>query len=384
MNLKKLRTGVILLRIFLCSIFAELLFLIAFIRDENKNLLVGLSFFAVLAVVKLALFCVGLFLVYTTSIQLGIIKRFYVLILAWIPIVNLFLLVMVIRICSEEYHFESSIIARDKEREGRNICQTRYPIVMVHGVFFRDFEHLNYWGRIPAELKKNGATLFYGKHNSANAVRDSAIELEARIKEIIAETGCEKVNIIAHSKGGLDARAMIQRNPSLVASLTTISTPHRGCEFADYFFNKVSDEQKLAIAAKYNKMASAIGDVNPDFISAVRDLTASECEKINEEIPDAPNVFYQSYGSVLQSATSGAFPINFTYHLVQYFDGPNDGLVGTNSFPWGSEYTLLANAKSTRGISHADVIDLNRENIRGFDVREFYVQLVANLRERGF
>ena len=30
-----------------------------------------------------------------------------------------------------------------------------------------------------------------------------------------------------------------------------------------------------------------------------------------------------------------------------------------------------------------DMIDLNRENIRGFDVREFYVQLVANLKERG-
>jgi triacylglycerol lipase len=37
-----------------------------------------------------------------------------------------------------------------------------------------------------------------------------------------------------------------------------------------------------------------------------------------------------------------------------------------------------------RGISHADMIDLNRENISGFDVREFYVQLVADLKRRGF
>ena len=34
--------------------------------------------------------------------------------------------------------------------------------------------------------------------------------------------------------------------------------------------------------------------------------------------------------------------------------------------------------------SHGDMIDLNRENIRGFDVREFYVQLVSDLREKGF
>ena len=37
-----------------------------------------------------------------------------------------------------------------------------------------------------------------------------------------------------------------------------------------------------------------------------------------------------------------------------------------------------------RGISHGDVIDLSRKNIPGFDVREFYVQLVKDLKERGF
>jgi triacylglycerol lipase len=30
------------------------------------------------------------------------------------------------------------------------------------------------------------------------------------------------------------------------------------------------------------------------------------------------------------------------------------------------------------------MVDMNRENFRGFDVREFYVQLVSDLRERGF
>ena len=37
-----------------------------------------------------------------------------------------------------------------------------------------------------------------------------------------------------------------------------------------------------------------------------------------------------------------------------------------------------------RGISHGDMIDLNRENIDGFDVREFYVQLVSDLKNMGF
>lgn len=77
---------------------------------------------------------------------------------------------------------------------------------MVHGVFFRDFRYLDYWGRIPAELEKNGTVIYYGNHQSAASVADSGAEIAARIKAVLQETGSEKVNIIAHSKGGLDSR----------------------------------------------------------------------------------------------------------------------------------------------------------------------------------
>ena len=68
---------------------------------------------------------------------------------------------------------------------------------------------------------------------------------------------------------------------------------------------------------------------------------------------------------------------------MNYFDGPNDGLVAVDSAKWGSRFALLEPA-GRRGISHGDVIDLNRENIPGFDVREFYVQLAAGLKGRGY
>ena len=69
--------------------------------------------------------------------------------------------------------------------------------------------------------------------------------------------------------------------------------------------------------------------------------------------------------------------------MVKYFDGPNDGLVGENSCQWGDNFKFLT-VKGKRGISHGDVIDLNRENISEFDVREFYVQLVTDLKNKGF
>ena len=167
-----------------------------------------------------------------------------------------------------------------------------------------------------------------------------------------------------------------------VASLTTINTPHRGCEFADYILGKAPQKLKERIATAYNFTVKKFGDENPDFISTVSDLTASACKKFNEELVVPSGIFCQSVGSELKKAQGGKFPLNFSYHLVNHFDGPNDGLVSCKSFEWGEKYTFLTSEKE-RGISHGDMIDLNRENIDGFDVREFYVELVSDLKERG-
>ena len=53
------------------------------------------------------------------------------------------------------------------------------------------------------------------------------------------------------------------------------------------------------------------------------------------------------------------------------------------SAQWGEKFIPLV-PTGKRGITHADMIDLNREDFPGFDVREFYVQLVSGLREMGF
>ena len=330
------------------------------------------------------IFWTGIITVYLTSEQLGIRWRVLGVVCGWIPVVHLIMLHVIIKITGQEVKMEKMRAKRNKKRAKQEICRTKYPLLMVHGVFFRDFEHLNYWGRIPEELEKNGARIYYGNHNSASAVRDSAEQLAARVHEIIDKTGCEKVNIIAHSKGGLDSRAMIALTDAApyVASLTTINTPHRGCQFADYLLNKIPAKQQKAVEKAYNAGAAKLGDVNPDFLAAVHDLTFENCEKLNEEIVDDPNIFYQSVGSKLNKPMSGRFPLNFTYPLVKYFDGANEGLVGEESFPWGKNYQFLT-VEGKRGISHGDVIDLNRENIPGFDVREFYVQLVADLKNKG-
>ena len=337
-------------------------------------------------IIDLILFWNGIIRTYLYSTQMEIKLRVIGALCGMIPVVHLIVLFMIIRIVDYEIEVESEKEILNEQRKQNQICKTKYPIVMIHGVFFRDFKHFNYWGRIPAELEKNGAQIFYGNHESASPVDKSGEELAQRIKTILKETGAEKINIIAHSKGGLDCRYMISKcgMENYVASLTTINTPHRGCEFAEYLLDgTIPEKTKQAVAFSYNNALKLLGDKNPDFISAVTDLTNSACKTLNENVKDSNLVYYQSVGSVLKTPKGGRFPLNYSYHLVKRFDGPNDGLVGEKSFEWGSKFTMLT-PEGKRGISHGDMIDLNRENIRGFDVREFFVQLVSDLREKGF
>lgn len=332
--------------------------------------------------VEALVFWNGILCVYLTSTQLGIRQRVIGAICGMIPIANLIALNGILRTVFREVDFEMEKERVDKGRKDARLCETKYPILLVHGVFFRDSNFFNYWGRIPKALEKNGAKIYYGNHQSAASVACSAEELTARIREILAETGCEKVNIIAHSKGGLDCRyAMHYLGAApMVASLTTINTPHRGCIFADFLLKYAPEKLKNSVATTYNQTLRQFGDQNPDFLAAVNDLTASACTVSDSAMPAPSGVFCQSVGSWMERARSGKFPLNFSFHLVKFFDGPNDGLVSLQSFSWGEKYTLVT-VRGDRGISHGDMVDLNRENIDGFDVREFYVNLVSELKK---
>lgn len=204
-------------------------------------------------VVEAIVFWIGIGSVYVSSTQLGLKHRILGIALGWIPIVHLICLGVIIEKTSDEVTYQIEYEGRNRQRKNERVCETKYPILMVHGVFFRDFKYLNYWGRIPEALEENGAKIFYGNHQSAASVESCGKELAERIKKIRETTGCEKVNIIAHSKGGLDARYAIAKEgmAPYVATLTTINTPHRGCEFADYLLSKISRKKQEVIAKTY-------------------------------------------------------------------------------------------------------------------------------------
>lgn len=282
----QLSAGCELLRLFLITATVNAVWLLALlpsaIRDANSSgffsgiwMLVWVFNALAILLLEAILFWNGMIRVYLTSVQLGLKHRVLAALCGWIPFLNIWYLRKIIRIVADEAEFETEKWELDETRAESEICKTKYPILMVHGVFFRDFRYLNYWGRIPKELKRNGAVIYYGQQQSAASVEDSGEELAARIRQILDETGGEKVNIIAHSKGGLDSRAAISHcgMAPYVATLTTINTPHRGCIYAEYLLNKVPEAARQKIAAAYNTTLKRLGDENPDFLAAVTDLT---------------------------------------------------------------------------------------------------------------
>ncbi len=377
--------GLILLCVFALSaavtVFYHVYLAFITIPDNVWTLVVSIIISALTHVI---IFWNGIISVYLTSYQMGIKKRVFVAIMGMFPFINLIMFWVIVATIFREVDIEIAKERLNRSRASQKVCATKYPILLVHGIFFRDNKFFNYWGRVPAELKRNGAKVFYGNHQSAASIKDSAIELSARINEIVEKTNCEKVNIIAHSKGGLDCRYAIAHlgMGDKIASLTTINTPHRGCVFADVLLKKIPKFIQRHIEKTYNRTLRRLGDKNPDFMAAVNNLTDAYCAEFNEQTPMPEGIVIKSVGSILKRPRAGKFPFGPISRFVRRYDGVNDGVVGENSFKWGDDYVLLKPV-GRRGISHGDIIDLNRENIRGFDVREFYVGLVNELKEKG-
>lgn len=385
-KLNILYSGTVLLKTFLISLLLTIILnIVVLIVSDDINYKSYIFSFIFNFLFLSLIFWNGITRVYIISLQLGLKHRILGIVCGWIPFLNIYYLTKIIKICDEEVRFVNSKNVLNESRKEEQICMTKYPLLLVHGVFFRDIKHLNYWGRIPKELEINGATIYYGNQHSAGTVEMCGEEIAQRIKEIVSSTNCEKVNIIAHSKGGLDCRYAISMCgcEDMVASLTTINTPHNGCIFSEYLINNMPRAMKSTLAKTYNSTLKKLGESDPDFVGAVESLSNTNCMIRNKEVLDNPNVLYESVMSYSKKATSGKFPLNISYNIVKNFDGINDGLVSVESAKWGSRFTLIE-PLSNRGITHADMIDLNRENIEGFDVREFYVSLVAFLKNRGY
>lgn len=263
----------------------------------------------------------------------------------------------------------------------------RYPILLVHGLGARDRKHLCYWGRIPARLEAEGARVYYGDQDSHGSIESNGAALRDRAMRILEETGAEKLHVLAHSKGGLDARCMASL-PGMaprIASLTTVCTPHNGSVTVDRLLRLPDGLVRLA-SFFCNLWFRILGDKQPDSYRVFHQLTTSEAAAFNASHPIPSGVRCRSYAFVMSRACSDLI-LWLPYQVVKAVEGENDGLVTPVSARW-ADFQGPIRSSGRRGISHCDAVDLRRRPLLRkalpdgiADMTDFYAGLLEGMRE---
>jgi uncharacterized alpha/beta hydrolase family protein len=103
------------------------------------------------------------------------------------------------------------------------------PVLLIHGYA----EDAAVWKKWEDMLKKDGIQFFTitfkDSDDKCGSAEQHAKELEKRVQDVKQQSGAQKINIVGHSKGGLDARVFLDITDTKdVANLIMIGTPNAG------------------------------------------------------------------------------------------------------------------------------------------------------------
>ena len=258
---------------------------------------------------------------------------------------------------------------------------TRYPIVLVHGLAMKDTFFMKSFGRIDRILRIQGYTVYTSKIDAVGSVAGNAAQLKAEIETILRDTGAEKVNLIAHSKGGLDAKWMIEHldMAEKVASLTTLCTPHQGSPVASFVLKFPKFAVKYA-AFWVNTFFRVFGDKHPDSYTACQELQRSQ--HLAQDTASVPGVFCQSFSSTFRPGEKQADFVTAIPLLISRWmekGRASDGMVPRDSAIFG-EYRGDCLDGS---ISHTEIVDFMVRDKKRDKIFAFYSALCEDLVRAG-
>lgn len=313
---------------------------------------------------------------------------------------------------------DTSALANDSDAASAVDAPRRaapYPIVLAHGFFgFDDFAgvgFVRYFFNVREDLADHGEPDVYTP--AVDPFNDSETrgrQLLAQIEHILAETGAARVNIIAHSQGGLDARVVASLRPDLIASITTISTPHRGSRASDVLLRLIRDDRfRDLVDAMVRVIGAPIYTADGEETSvftAIRQFSSEGIEAFNAMHPNEPSVSYFSVAGrstnryALSDCVFSGRPDFITRWDVNldplepllavpgaivddgvFLPTPNDGLVSIESARWGRFLGCIP-ADHLDEVGH--ILGDRAGLLNDFDHLRFYRDLVGYIRAQGF
>ena len=237
--------------------------------------------------------------------------------------------------------------------------KTRYPIVFAHGFSgFNNIGPVNYWYQIPEELARGGATSYVTKVTAFNDSDLRGEQLLQQVEEILAIRGEPngKVNLIGHSQGGFSARYVLGVRPDLVASVTSVGSPHAGTLVADAILQarqglsssgtlgQLTAAGAVTLFNNFGKLIGLLsggGEVGPQNIeAALRSFSVASVSSFNTRFP---------LGLPAQRCGEGSYTVNDGARKINLYSWTGIGSV-TNVAD-ASDYVLkpfrtLLNEKS--------------------------------------
>ncbi|MEH6450819.1 MAG: triacylglycerol lipase [Oleispira sp.] len=209
--------------------------------------------------------------------------------------------------------------------------KTKHPIVLVPGIFaFDTIAGIDYWYQIPSAIESRGGKVFVPKINAFDNSVKRGEQLIAQLDEIKAGSGGKitKFNLMGHSQGGLTSRYVMTVRPDLVASLTSMSTPHSGSPMAD-LTTGITPEGSVS-----SNLITSVGNAVGNLVNLLSDNKASKSD-INAML------------SEFNAAGSADFNARYPLGLPAQECGEGAGSVTVNGnnielFSWGGGSTFTA------------------------------------------
>jgi len=258
----------------------------------------------------------------------------------------------------------------------------QHPVLLCHG-----------YGAIATLVKPSPlydvAMLMRSHHVLAfapNIVPYAKIETRAHnwlniIESITDKISSQKINIVAHSMGGLDIRYALARLDisDKVVSFTTISTPHHGTSLAELTL-KTPDAIKDKLADVLDWMGDRVfPSVKSDSVGSAEQLTRNYItEQFNPDIPDVKGIPYYSFSSAVGKGTDQPISVTSRFQNNHIFEqeGINDGMVSVKSSIWGEHI-------KTGKLSHLEQLNLRIKEERKPLFQSFWLDVLKHLEEKG-
>lgn len=312
-------------------------------------------------------------------------------------------------------------------------CQTKYPIILAHGIAMNDVNipltTIEYFNGIKKRLESKGATVFISQVDKIAATGTKAYQFASYLNTQVYPKGYSKVNIIGHSHGGIYTKYAIKFSSyysskygtktwslpaSKVASLTQIDSPNQGTPVADFALGANGLTSGL-VGAGVNTLYTTVfnflfgrteSDVYVDALANANDLSLDGGLALYNKLggnSGITGIYCQSYMHKMKSllcvpvpqigvvqVLALTMPIQCGAQTIGYKSDkgphtPSDGVVSEKSAKWAN-YKGMEDGGifQIAGVDHCNATGLPFGFTGFFSAPDKFEAIVKDLKARGY